>query len=241
LTPEISIIVPVYNEAANVAPLVEQVRAAFASEARPWELVLVDDASTDATWDEILGAARLDRRIRGLRHERNRGQSAAVWTGVEGTTSPLLCTLDGDLQNDPADLPKMLALLGNVDFVCGKRTNRRDTWFRRISSRVARSARKAALGSDFQDTGCAVRAFKRSSLTGVFPFNGLHRFLPILVAGNGSKCLEVPVNHRPRIAGVSKYGLWNRLGRGIWDLAAMAWYKRRRLNSVAVADSRTVV
>lgn len=227
-----------YNEAPNVGPLVEEIVRAMAGEKRPWELVLVDDASTDDTWKEILASSARDARVRGLRHQRNRGQSAAVWTGITGSTAPLLCTLDGDRQNDPADLPKLLALLGEVDFTCGHRVNRRDTWLRRISSRVARAARKTALGSDFADTGCAVRAFKRTSLAGVFPFNGLHRFLPILVAGNGSRCREVPVNHRPRVAGASKYGMWNRLGRGLFDLVGMAWYQRRRLNPSAVEDSR---
>ena len=199
----------------------------------------MDDCSNDGTWTEILAAQSRDPHVRGLRHTKNRGQSAAVWTGLSGSAAPLLCTLDGDLQNDPAELPRMLALLGEVDFVSGHRVNRQDSFVRKVSSRVARAARKLVLRYDFADTGCALRAFKRSSLTGVFPFNGLHRFLPILVAGNGSRCREVPVNHRPRVAGVSKYGVWNRLGRGIFDLVGVAWYQRRRLNPVPVDDSRT--
>jgi glycosyltransferase involved in cell wall biosynthesis len=237
---EVAIIVPMFNESANVAPLVDEITRLFAAEPRPWELVLVDDCSTDDTWPEILAAQAHNPKVRGLRHTKNRGQSAAVWTGLTGSTAPLLCTLDGDLQNDPAELPRMLALLGEVDFVCGHRVNRQDSFVRKASSRVARAARKLVLRYDFADTGCALRAFKRSALTGVFPFNGLHRFLPILVAGNGSQCREVPVNHRPRVAGVSKYGVWNRLGRGIFDLVGVAWYQRRRLNPVVVDDSRTV-
>jgi dolichol-phosphate mannosyltransferase len=239
--PEISIVVPMYNEAANVRPLAHEIASIFAKESRPWELVLVDDASVDTTWKEIQAVQVEDPRIRGLRHTQNRGQSAAVWTGIQGTSAPLLCTLDGDLQNDPAELPKMLALLSEVDFVCGKRVHRQDSFVRKVSSGIAKAARNAALGYEFADTGCALRAFKRSSLEGVFPFNGLHRFLPILVAGNGSKTREVPVNHRPRVAGVSKYGIWNRLGRGIFDLVGMAWYQRRRLNRVPTEDSRQAV
>jgi dolichol-phosphate mannosyltransferase len=200
--------------------------------------VLVDDASTDGTWSAIRAAQSSDPRVRGLRHVANRGQSAAVWTGITGTDAPLLCTLDGDLQNDPAELPRMLALLDTVDFVCGHRVNRRDSVVRKVSSRIARAARKLALGADFADTGCALRAFRRESLAGVFPFNGLHRFLPILVAGGGFRCREVPVNHRPRVAGVSKYGVWNRLGRGLHDLVGVGWYQRRRLAPVALEDSR---
>jgi dolichol-phosphate mannosyltransferase len=124
----------------------------------------------------------------------------------------------------------MVAMLAkDADFVCGRRVGRQDSWVRKVSSAVARRFRSWFLGHDFADTGCALRAFKRSGLTGVFPFNGLHRFLPILVAGNGSRVLEIPVGHRARVSGVSKYGIWNRLGRGLFDLVGLAWYQRRRL------------
>ena len=230
---EISIIVPVFNEADNVLPLAREVAKALDKEPRPFELVFVDDASRDGTWERIQEAYRLDPRVRGVRHERNSGQSGALWTGILSTNAPIITTLDGDLQNDPADLPRLLAELNNADFVCGMRFNRRDNWLRRVSSRIARWARKAALGTDFQDTGCAVRVFKRSTLAGVFPFNGWHRFLPVLVHACGVATKEVPVNHRPRVAGVSKYGVWNRLWRGIADLIGVAWHLRRRLRPVA--------
>src|SRR5262245_42935325 len=202
--------------------MAREVAASMVKVGGDWELLFVDDASTDDTPKRIIEAAHADSHIRGLRHQRNAGQSAAVWTGIQGTSSPILCTLDGDLQNDPADLPAMIAELARVDFVSGMRLNRQDTWLRKVSSKIARSARKAALGVDFRDTGCAIRAFKRTALSGVFPFNGLHRFLPILVHGGGAKTLEMPVSHRPRVAGVSKYGVWNRLGRGIYDLIAIS-------------------
>jgi dolichol-phosphate mannosyltransferase len=235
---EISIVVPVFNELDNIAPLAAEVARSFAGEARSWELVLVDDSSTDATWAEILKAQAADSRVRGLRHQSNRGQSAAVWTGITGSEGSILCTLDGDLQNNPADLPRMIAMLDQLDFVSGRRTERQDSWVRKMSSSVARAARTWALGHDFADTGCALRAFKRSALQGVFPFNGVHRFLPILVAAGGNRCLEIPVSHRPRVAGVSKYCVWNRLGRGIYDLIGVGWCLRRRLAPVAVVDSR---
>lgn len=195
--------------------------------------MFVDDASRDGTWERIQEAHKFDPRVRGVRHERNSGQSAALWTGILSTAAPIIATLDGDLQNDPADLPKLLIELNRVDFVCGMRVNRQDNWLRRVSSRIARWARKVALGADFQDTGCAVRVFKRSTLAGVFPFNGWHRFLPILVHACGVTTKEVPVNHRPRVAGVSKYGMWNRLWRGIFDLIGVAWYRKRWLHPVA--------
>jgi dolichol-phosphate mannosyltransferase len=233
---EISIIVPVYNEADNILPMMREVASAMTALGRDWELLFVDDASTDSTPEKIIAATQTNPHVRGIRHQRNAGQSAAVWTGIQATRSPIVCTLDGDLQNNPADLPAMIAELDRVDFVSGMRLTRQDSWLRKVSSRIARFARKAALGVDFRDTGCAIRAFKRSALAGVFPFNGLHRFLPILVHGGGARTLEMPVSHRPRVAGVSKYGVWNRLGRGIYDLLAISWYQRRRYRPVDVIE-----
>jgi len=216
--------------------MMRETTAAMKTTGRTWDLVFVDDASTDRTWSEIQEARRADARVRGLRHARNSGQSAALWTGIQATASPIVATLDGDLQNDPADLPRLLAELEHYDFVSGMRLKRRDNFVRRASSAVARWARRKALRADFRDTGCAIRVFRRTALNGVFPFNGLHRFLPILVQGGGARTLEIAVNHRPRVAGVSKYGLWNRLGRGIYDLFAMAWYQKRRIKPVEYTE-----
>jgi dolichol-phosphate mannosyltransferase len=231
---DICIIVPVFDEEDNVLPMAREVAKALDKEPRPFELVFVDDDSRDKTWERIQEARRLDPRVRAVRHARRSGQSAALWTGIQTTTGGIIATLDGDLQNDPADLPRLVAELNGVDFVCGVRLNRRDNWLRRASAAIARRARKAVLGSDFRDTGCALRVFKRAALDGVFPFNGWHRFLPILVQGAGATTKEVPVNHRPRVAGVSKYGVWNRLWRGIIDLIGVRWYQKRRLLPVTV-------
>ena len=184
------------------------------------------------------GEVAAKQRVRGLRHKKNAGQSAALWTGIRLTTAPLIATLDGDLQNDPADYPMMLRELEDCDFVCGVRAKRNDSWVRRVSSRVARWARKKALKVDFCDTGCAMRIFRRSAIQGIFPFNGLHRFLPVLVHGAGARTKEVAINHRPRVAGVSKYGLNNRLWRGIADLFAMAWYQKRRVGEIPCEELR---
>jgi dolichol-phosphate mannosyltransferase len=233
---KLSILVPVYNEQANVVPLAREVQAAMAETGVDYELVFIDDASRDGTWEEIAKAQVVEPRTRGLRHTRNAGQSAALWTGIKSTNSPLIATLDGDLQNNPADFPMMLKALEGCDFVCGVRAKRNDNWIRRLSSKVARWARKTALKVDFCDTGCAMRVFRRSALQGVFPFNGLHRFLPVLVHGAGARTKEVPICHRPRIAGVSKYGLNNRLWRGIADLFAIAWYQKRRIGDVPIIE-----
>jgi dolichol-phosphate mannosyltransferase len=227
--PEIVIVVPVYNEEDNVLPLAEEITAGMAQVGRSYELVFVDDASTDRTAEKISEAQWRDPRVRGLKHERNAGQSAALWTGIQATNHPIIVTLDGDRQNNPADLPELLAALKDCDFVCGVRAKRQDNWLRLVSTRVARAARKKALKVDFCDTGCAFRAFKREALQGIFPFNGLHRFLPVLVHSNGFNAKEITISHRPRVAGESKYGLWNRLWRGIYDLIAIAWYQKRRL------------
>ncbi len=226
---ELCVLVPLFNEAENVLPLSQEILTTLARQSRSFTLLFVDDASQDDTWERIQEAHRLDARVKGIRHARNAGQSAALWTGIQNCQSPLIATLDGDRQNDPADLIDMLQQLENFDFVSGKRTRRQDSWVRKVSSQIARVARRIALGADFQDTGCALRVFRREVLAGLFGFNGLHRFLPVLVHREGFRTAEVPVSHRPRVAGVSKYGVWNRLWRGIVDLFAMAWYQRRRL------------
>lgn len=231
LEAQLSVVVPVYNEEDNVLPLAREILDVLNKQPRSFVLVFVDDASRDATWERIGEAQRLDPRVRGLRHGRNAGQSAALWTGIQESSSPILATMDGDRQNDPADFLPMLEHLGQVDFVSGQRARREDGWLRKVSSKIARGARRAVLGVDFADTGCAVRVFKREVLEGIFGFNGLHRFLPVLVHGGGFKTLEIPVNHRPRVAGVSKYGVWNRLGRGILDLLAIRWYQKRRFRA----------
>jgi glycosyltransferase involved in cell wall biosynthesis len=234
---QISVVVPLYNEADNVLPLVRRVFASLEPVTSALELILVNDGSSDGTWAQILAARKEEPRVRALRHTRRSGQSAALWSGCLASRGAIICTLDGDLQNDPADLPPMIALLGNCDLVCGVRTKRQDNRLRKVSTRVARWARKTVLGVDFQDTGCNLRAFKRSVLRKLFPFDGLHRFMPILAHVSGAVVREVPVCHHARQAGNSKYGVWNRLGRGIFDLAAIAWYRKRQINTVEVVEA----
>ena len=219
MNPGISVVVPLYNEAQNVQPLANKIFAAFGKEQRPLELILVDDGSTDETWQEILKARRADSRVRALRHPARSGQSAALWTGFQASRAEVIATLDGDLQNDPADLPQMLAALATCDMVVGVRVGRQDTMVRRLSSLIARAARKMVLGVDFRDSGCNLRVFKRSVLKLLPAFDGLHRFVPILAHGAGAVVKEMPVIHHPRVAGLSKYGILNRLGRGISGLA----------------------
>jgi len=234
--PEISVVVPLSNEGPNVLPLARQIFEALGKERRLVELVLVDDASKDDTWQRILEAQRTDVRVRALRHLKPSGQSAALWTGFTASRGTTLATLDGDLQNDPADLPRLFAELADCDLVCGVRIKRMDNRVRRLSARVARWARRKALGVDFQDIGCNLRAFKRPVLQTLLPFDALHRFMPVLAQDAGAIVKELPVAHRPRVAGRSKYGIWNRLGRGLWDLAMISWYRKRQLRNIAVVE-----
>ncbi len=234
--PEISVIVPLHNEGPNVAPLSREILAVFQRQANGFEVLLIDDASTDSTWQEVLAAQQGSSRIRALRHLQRAGQSAALWTGFRASRGKILATLDGDLQNDPADLPRLAGELANCDLVCGVREKRMDDALRRISARVARLACRAVLGIDFKDSGCNIRVFKREVVDLIPAFNGFHRFMPVLVAGAGAVVREVPVTHRPRVAGVSKYGVWNRLGRGIYDLLMVRWYRQRQLKAVPVNE-----
>ena len=234
--PELSVVAPLRNEGPNVAPLTRQVLDALQDEPRELELILVDDGSTDDTWARILEARNAEARVRGLRHTASRGQSAALWTGFKASRGTIIATLDGDLQNDPAELPAMLKELAACDMVCGVRAKRRDTVVRRASSAIARLARRSALGVDFRDSGCNLRVFKRSVLETLPAFDGLHRFMPILAHGAGAIVKEMPVSHRARVAGRTKYGIWNRLGRGVYDLAMVRWYLKRQIKTMAPAD-----
>jgi len=239
-TPELSVVIPFWNEEPNVVPLADQVFRAFQREPATLELVLVDDASTDATWQQMLRAQQLEPRVRAVRLLRHSGQSAALWAGFNASRGAIIATLDGDLQNDPADLPRMMHELTRYDLVCGVRTKRMDNSMRRLSTAVARWARKTVLGVDFRDTGCNLRVFKRKVLQLLFPFDGLHRFMPVLAQSAGALVLEVSVDHRPRTAGQPKYGVWNRLGRGLWDLVGVAWYRKRQLTNLATMEHTPV-
>jgi len=227
--PRLSIVVPLYDEAENVDPLTRQVLAAVGEFAGGMELVLVDDCSRDPTWERIQAQAAKDPRVRGVRHLRNQGQSAALWTGFKQSVGAIIATLDGDLQNDPGDLPLLIRELDSCDLACGVRARRADNFTRRISSRVARWARRVALRSSFLDTGCNLRAFRREVLETIPAFDGLHRFMPVLAQNAGARVRELPVRHHPRTAGVSKYGVWNRLGRGIRDLVMVGLFLRRQI------------
>ena len=225
---DLTVVIPVYNEAANLEPLMLELEQALRQTDRSFEVVCVDDRSTDRSLEVLreLQATRPFLRI--ARHRVNSGESAAQATGFARARGDIVITMDADQQNDPADLPRLLAALGpDVAAVCGVRGVREDNWVRRISSRIANGFRNAMTGDRVADAGCTYRALRRSALEELPVFNGLHRFLPTILRYRGYRVVELNVNHRPRTRGQSKYGIGNRLWRGLADCFAMRWYRTR--------------
>lgn len=224
----VSVVVPFYNEENNVLLLAEQIDGVLGALASyDYECLFVNDGSTDGTGANIDRVAQANPRIRPAHLPRNLGQSAALITGMRRARGVFILTLDGDLQNDPSDLPIVLELLESCDCVCGYRGNRRDPWARRASSWIANRARNLVLRDGVRDTGCGIKGFRRSCLEHFVPFNGQHRFFAVMVRRAGLSIREVEVSHRPRLHGVSKYGISNRLWRGIYDLFGVGWLSSR--------------
>jgi dolichol-phosphate mannosyltransferase len=236
--PRISVVVPVRNEAGNVAPMVEEIVRALAMFA-PNEIVYVNDGSSDGTEAELRSLMKINHSLRQIRHEVSCGQSAAVRSGVAAARAPIVVTLDGDGQNDPAFLPALVEALERdpaVGLVAGQRVGRKATGFKRLQSRIANAARKAILRDGTRDTGCGLKAFRREVFLALPYFDGLHRFLPALVRREGYRVAYVDVVDRPRLHGVSNYGLWDRLWVGILDLAGVWWLIRRRKRVPLVSE-----
>ena len=222
-SPAISVVIPLYNEEGNVAELQRQIETALAT--RDYEIVLVDDASTDNTLTNIPGGDR----VRVIQFEKNSGQSAAMHAGIHNARGEVIVTLDGDLQNDPADIPAMLTMLNQGwDLVCGYRQKRKDTAFKRLQSRIANAVRARFVGDGVRDTGCTLKAMRRDCREALLLFNGMHRFIPALIRNMGWRVTELPVNHRPRVSGVSKYGFGNRALRATMDMFGVRWLNSRR-------------
>lgn len=225
----ISVVIPVYNESGNVAPLAGEIIAAT-REIGPCEIVFVDDGSTDGTPGELARLAAARDFVRVVRHDSNRGQSAALRTGVKAAAADIIAVIDGDGQNDPADIPPMFRRLvadEGVRMVAGERVTRRDSWTRRMSSRIANGVRSRLLKDGIRDTGCGIKLMYREDFLELPAFDHMHRFLPALAQNHGGRVDVMPVNHRPRIRGVSKYGVGNRLWVGIVDLVGVMWLRKR--------------
>jgi dolichol-phosphate mannosyltransferase len=230
--PDVSVVVPVRNEAGNVAPLVNEIAAALTG--RNFEVVYVNDGSSDGTEAELRALQAERPWLRQVKHARSCGQSAAVRTGVAAARAPVVATIDGDGQNDPAFLPKLIDALAagqpQVGLIAGQRVGRKATGFKKFQSRVANGVRGAILRDGTRDTGCGLKAFHRELFLALPYFDGLHRFLPALVKREGRSIGYVDVVDRPRAHGVSNYGMWDRLWVGILDLFGVWWLIRRKKN-----------
>src|SRR3954454_20664052 len=224
-SPAVSVIVPVYNEDENVPILQAELRAALKSVDH--ELIFVDDGSVDQTVERIETAPN----VQVIRFQKNAGQSAAIYVGLKAARGSTLVLIDGDLQNDPADIPRLLdEIARGADLVCGYRAQRRDTRVKRLTSRIANAVRSRYTKDGVRDTGCTLKAMRRECVGALVPFKGTHRFIPALIKDAGYRLVEIPVNHRPRRFGQTKYGLGNRAVRAPIDMFGVRWLLSRRLD-----------
>jgi dolichol-phosphate mannosyltransferase len=224
-TTAVSVIVPLFNEEQNVPILQSELRATL--KGVDHEIIFVDDGSVDRTIERIEVAPN----VRVIRFEKNAGQSAAIYAGLNAARGEILVLIDGDLQNDPADIPRLLdEIARGADLVCGYRAQRKDTVVKRLTSRIANAVRSRYTRDGVRDTGCTLKAMRRECIVALLPFKGMHRFIPALVKNAGFTLMEVPVNHRPRRFGQTKYGLGNRAVRATVDMFGVRWLLSRRLN-----------
>ena len=227
--PALSVVIPVFNEAENVEPLLGKLGAALAGWSGDAEFLFVDDGSTDATLKILRQLQSSDSHVRIVRFRHNHGQTAALAAGFRLARGRAVVTLDGDLQNDTAEIPRLVEKLGEWDCVCGIRTRRQDSLWKRISSRLGNGFRNWATGDDIVDTGCTLKAFRGECLEHLELYQGMHRFLPTLLRMRGFRVTQVPVSHHPRLRGTTKYGTCGRLTKGLSDVWAVRWMKKNRL------------
>lgn len=226
---DLSIVIPIKDEEDNIAALAEELNRVMDRQALEWECIWIDDGSTDRSPSEIEKVIQANSRHRMIGFEKNAGQSAALWAGFKECTGKYIATLDGDRQNDPEDIPHLIDRLeaGDVDMVNGYRRKREDSFVRKIASRIANGFRNLTTGKTVRDVGCSTRAFRRECVDTLPLYAGMHRFMPTLVAMRGFKLAEIPVNHRPRNLGTTKYTINNRLWVGIYDIFGVMWLKKR--------------
>lgn len=232
-TCQLSLVCPAFNEADNLSQLLTEWDGMLRATDRTYEMLIVDDGSSDATPRLLCVARATYPRLRVLRMQQRSGQSAALAAGFAAARGNWIITSDSDLQNDPADLPTMLELTAEFDMVCGWRKDRKDTWTKRLTSRFANARRRKLLDDTVHDTGCGLKVFRREVAERILKFNGMHRFFPALAKIEGFTVTELPVHHRPRVRGQSKYWIFNRFLKPIQDLRGVAWYRARRLNIAA--------
>lgn len=228
--PEISVVIPVYNEEENLPILIPKIVEVLKPLNKNFEIILVDDGSTDNSFNVIKDLGSKYMEVRYIRFKKNTGQTAAFDAGFKNALGDVVITLDADLQNDPADIPKLLSYIPDYDIVCGWRAERKDPLIKKISSRIANSFRNFLTKDSIHDTGCSLKVYKREWLDKIKLYKGLHRFLPTLLKLEGARIIEVKVSHNPRKFGRSKYNIRNRLFTGLCDLLVVRWMQKRRLN-----------
>lgn len=226
---KLSVVVPIYNERDGLARLCGAINIALEGKIEPYEIILVDDGSTDGSGPELDRLAEEDSRIRVFHFERNCGQTAATAAGLKKARGQYVALMDGDLQTYPEDILVLMPYMERFDFANGTRVRRRDTWLKKVSSKIANGIRNWITGDRIQDTGCPMKLFKREVAESFHLYEGFHRFLPTLARTNGYSVVEVPVGHRERIAGSSKYGVLNRLFVSLMDAIVIGWLRRRAI------------
>ncbi len=224
-SPAVSVVVPLFNEEENVPSLQSELTNVLSGS--DYEIIFVDDGSADRTLAQITTGPR----VRVVHFEKNAGQSAALFAGLQAARGATAVLIDGDLQNDPADIPRLLAEIERgADLVCGYRAQRKDTFIKRLTSWIANFVRSRFTKDGVRDTGCTLKAMRRECIPALVPFKGMHRFIPALIKGAGYRLVEIPVNHRPRKFGQSKYGLGNRALQATIDMFGVRWLLARQLN-----------
>ena len=227
---EISIVIPVYNERENLTMLDEKISKSIKPLNKNYEVILVDDGSVDGSAELIRKLQDGNPHLRLIRFGRNYGQTAAFAAGFSKARGDIIVTMDADLQNDPADIPLLLEKINEYDVVCGWRYKRNDPWIKKLSSKIANSVRNALSEESIADTGCSLKAFRRTCFTNIKLYHGMHRFFPTLMKMEGFSVTQVKVGHYPRVHGYSKYNIRNRLLASFKDLLAIRWMKKRQIN-----------
>ncbi len=225
-----SVVIPLKNEASNIVDLIEELEPVMDRLGAPWELICIDDGSTDGTGKILTDLLLQKSYLRIIFFTQNYGQSSAFDAGFKSARGEFVITLDGDRQNDPNDIPALLALIPDCDLVCGIRLTRKDSLIKRLTSRLANSIRSRLCEDGVQDTGCSLKVYRKECLTHIKMFNGMHRFLPALFKMEGFRIKQIPVNHRERLKGTSNYNFFNRSFNTIADLLAVRWMKKRHLH-----------
>lgn len=225
-----SVVIPLKNEEGNIADLIHELEPVMISLKDPWELICIDDGSTDSTLGILKNLAGQKKYLKIVVFAKNYGQSSAFDAGFKQARGEYVITLDGDRQNDPSDIPRLVASIADCDLVCGYRSNRRDPWIKKITSLLANGVRSRVCKDGMQDTGCSLKIYRTECLRKIKMYQGMHRFLPALFKIEGFRTREVPVNHRERTKGKTKYNFWNRSFNTIADMLAVRWMRQRKLN-----------